>query len=107
MIRSFIIGSLAIVLTSIAPAQAQTIDEPAYNLTPRNLINLGRQGKFKAQGVPSHARFISAIRSGKVDAQILVSSAITNNRLPQSAISDRDYLNAVNDHLKSGGCSIN
>jgi len=107
MIRSFIIGSLAIALTNIAPAQAQNIDDSSYNLTPRNLISLARHGRFKAQGVPSYAGFISAIRSGRVDAEVLVSSAIANNRLPESARSDRNYLNAVNHHLKSGGCSTN
>lgn len=107
MIRSFIIGSLAIVLTNLAPAQAQSVSESSYNLTPRNLISLARQGRFKAQGVPSHAGFISAIRSGRVDADVLVSSAIANNRLPESARRDREYLNAVNHHLKAGGCSTN
>ena len=107
MIRSFILGSLAIVLTNLAPAQAQNLDNSSYNLTPRNLVNLARQGRFKAQGVPSHANFVHAIRSGRVDAETLVSSAIANNRLPESAISDRNYLNAVTNHLTSGGCSLN
>ena len=89
MIKSLIIGSLAFVSVNIAPVQAQSLDSPSYNLTPRNLINLARQGRFKAQGVPSYANFVTAIRSGKVDAQILVSSAIANDRLPESAIRDR------------------
>ena len=107
MIRSLIIVSLAIVVTNLAPAQAQNINNSSYNLTPRNLVDLARQGRFKAQGIPGHANFISGIRSGRVDAEILVNSAIANNRLPQEAISDRNYLNAVTHHLTFGGCSSN
>ena len=107
MIRSFILGSLTIVLTNLAPVQAQNTNDSSYNLTPRNLIGLARQGRFKAQGIPSHANFINAIRAGRVDAEILVNSAIANNRLPQEAIRDRNYLNAVTNHLNSGGCSVN
>ena len=50
---------------------------------------------------------IHAIRSGRVNAPILVSSVIANNRLPESAIRDRNYLNAVSNHLSFGGCSVN
>ena len=107
MIRSLIIGSLAIALTNLAPATAQNINDSSYNLTPRSLISLARQGRFKTQGIPGHTNFIQAIRSGKIDAEILVNSAITNNRLPQEAISDRNYLDTVANHLKSRGCSVN
>ena len=107
MIKSLTIGSLIFVLTNLVPAQAQNIHQTSYHLTPRNLISLARQGRFKAQGVPSHANFIHAIRSGKVDAEILVNSAIANNRLPPEAIGDHSYLNAVTNHLSSGGCSVN
>ena len=110
MMKSFFISSLSIlslISVTIAPVKAQNIYTSQRNLTPRELISLARQGRFKTQGIPSYANLGSAIRSGKVDAQKLVVSAVAQNRLPKTALQDANYLNAVNNHLKSGGCGSN
>lgn len=107
MFKPLIIGSLSIVsliLVAVAPVQGQNIDSPQKNLTPRKLISLARQGRFNAQGIPGYSNFRSNIVSGKVNAQKLIASAVAQNRLPETALQDTNYINAVNHHLKSGGC---
>ena len=112
IMKLFLIGSLSILsLISIKPAPvgAQNVDSRTSNptlenLAPRSLIALARQGRFNAQGIPGYSNLGSAIRSGRVDAQKLVASAVAQNRLPETALQDVDYLKAVNHHLKSGGC---
>jgi len=110
MFKTSIFGSLLLVILAIAmPAKAQGIDnnlvtQESYNLSPRELISLGRHGRFKDQGIPSHSNFGNGIRSGRITAKSLVESAISDKRLPENTLSDRVYLNAVNSHLKSGGC---
>lgn len=108
MIKSFLIGSLTILslfdVTTI-PAKAQQIESYQSNLTPRQLISLARQGRFKAQGIPGYSNFGSAVRSGKVDAEKLIASAVAQNKLPKTALQNESYLSAVENHLKSGGCS--
>ena len=91
---------LGLIMATVAPVNAQSIG----NLTPRQLISIARQGQFKAQGIPSHSNFGNAIRSGKVDAQKLVTSAVAQNRLPETTLQDTNYLKSVDSHLKSGGC---
>ena len=110
MIKSFLIGSfsiLSLISVTAIPVQAQNIDPSQNNLTPRELISLARQGRFKDRGIPGYSRFGSAVRSGKVDSEKLVASAVAQNRLPKTALQDREYLNAVNNHLQSGGCGSN
>lgn len=99
-----IIGLISIAIT---PVRSQNIDSQENNLTPRKLISLARQGRFNAQGIPGYSRFGSLVRSGKVNAEKLVTSAIAQNRLPKSALHDSDFISAVEEHLKSGGCSSN
>ena len=93
---------------SIPSVQAQTVNNSQElavdQLPPQKLIKLARHGRFKAQGIPGYSKLNSSIRSGKVDAQVLVTAAIKQNRLPETALQDASYLSAINDHLKSGGC---
>ena len=110
MIKILLISGLSIVslnLITITPAQAQNIESQANNVTPRELIGLARQGRFNAQGIPGYARFGSSVRSGKVNAEKLVASAVAQNRLPESTLQDSHFISAVEEHLKSGGCSSN
>ena len=105
-----ILSALAITVPSEAQSvEAQSVADlqitrESYSLSPRQLIAMARHGRFKAQGIPSHSNFGNGIRSGRVTAESLVQSAIENDRLPENAIRDRQYLKAVNKHLKSGGC---
>ena len=99
-------GLLTVSLMPIAPANAQEVASGAtsYRVSPRELVSLAQQGRFKEQGIPSYDNFRSKARSGKITAAELVESAIANNRLSPEAASDRQYLSAVDSHLKSGGC---
>ena len=96
----------ALIIAGTANAQniARQSVSSSYSISPRELISLARQGQFKAQGIPSHDNFRHRVRTSKITAQELVASAIANNRLPQEVSSDRRYLDAVANHLKSGGC---
>lgn len=100
---------LAISFAIAMPVKAQVAEEnlsttDSYSVSPRELISLARHGRFKAQGIPSHDNFRSGVRTGKITAEELVASAISNNRLPAEVIGDRNYLETVASHLKSGGC---
>jgi hypothetical protein len=64
-------------------------------VTPFNLVEHGYQGYFKEQGIPSYAAFLTAIRSGQVQAEDLVKSAIARGRLSPETLNDRSYLAAV------------
>ena len=102
-----LVGSLlAVSLVSVAPVKAQEVASgiTSYRLSPRELVGLGHQGRFKEQGIPGYDNFRSKARSGRITAAELVESAIANNRLSAEAAGDRQYLNAVDEHLKSGGC---
>ena len=112
MIKILLIAGLSgIIPVSIVatPAQAQSkeVTTESISMTPRKLISLARQGRFSDQGVPGYSRLGSAIRSGQVNGEKLVTSAIAQNRLPESALEDRDFINAVNHHLGAGGCGSN
>ncbi len=91
---------------AVAASTQETVTD-YRGLTPRKLISLGRHGRFKAQGIPGYSRFGSAIRSGKVDAQKLVASAVAQNRLPEEALQDVEFINSVSSHLNAGGCGTN
>ncbi|MGH2412979.1 MAG: hypothetical protein ACRDEA_04645 [Microcystaceae cyanobacterium] len=43
---------------------------------PFNLAYLGYQGYFQKEGIPSNGAFISALKSGRVNAIVLVNKAI-------------------------------
>jgi hypothetical protein len=70
-------------------------------LTPFSLVTNGYQGYFVNQGIPGNARYLSAIKTGKVDAESLVNAAIALERLPSDKINDSSYLNHVQFHLNN------
>ena len=103
MLKTLTFATISLVsfaFIAIKPVKAQE----AINTPPYKLLKLARQGRFKAQGIPSYSRLNSAIKSGKVTAHSLVSAAIEQNRLPQIVLEDAKYLTALDNHLKSGGC---
>jgi hypothetical protein len=69
-------------------------------VTPFNLVFLAFQGFFETQGIPSSMGLVSAYRNNQVTASDLIKIAISMNRLPQSTLTDRGYLNAVNSQLE-------
>ena len=105
LVSSFFFFTLSFIAT--LPVKAQNIDSQVNDLTPRKLIGLARQGRFSNLGIPGYSGFGSAVRSGNINAEQLISSAIAQNRLPESTLQDRNFVNAVEKHLKSGGCSSN
>ena len=110
MMKFLVTGSLLVLsstLMTAIPAKAQNINSSQSDLSPRTLISLARQGRFESQGIPGYSRFISAVKSRNVNAEELVASAVAQNRLPETALQDREYLNAVDKHLSSGGCGSN
>ena len=98
-------GLLFSIVINTAPINAQTVENNADNISPRKLISLARQGRFREQGIPGYSNFGNGVRSGRITAEVLVESAIAQSRLPKTALSDRYYLNTVAKHLSSGGCS--
>ncbi len=105
-----VVGSLLVMaLAATAPVNAQSVannqsDNSSYGISPRQLISLARQGRFKNQGIPSHDGFRQGVRSGKITAEELLESAIASNRLVEEVKSDRNYVSTVEKHLKFGGC---
>ena len=100
-----LLAAVSLILVSANLVKAQGVSDS--DLTPRQLLSLARQGRFSSQGIPGYSRLNSAIRSGEVNAQNLVASAVAQNRLPQSSLQDAQYLAAVEEHLHSGGCGTN
>jgi hypothetical protein len=106
MKRLFIAALSTLTVAAAIPAQAQEMT--AYNqnmtrnieqVTPFNLVQHGYQGYFSEQGIPSNGAFLSAARTGKIKAEDLVKGGIARGRLTPSALSDRSYLNSVQNQL--------
>ena len=83
-------------LTAKSQLTNTNISEP---IPPVTLVQLGSQGYFSQQGIPSNAAFRFAIKTGKVDAQKLVQSAIDKGRLSSEALNDTEYLSSVQFQL--------
>lgn len=120
--KGLVFGGLSVLLmcTTVAPAlRAEVIAETVpvntsqtdvMNMPPRiatrmavtpfNLVFLAFQGFFESQGIPSSMSLLAAYRNQQVTAVDLVKIAIDMNRLPQSALTDREYLNAVTFQLE-------
>ena len=68
-----IISTASLLSVSITGVVAQTVDTPQQlaieSFSPRQLIQLARQGRFKDQGIPGYSNFRSALRSGRVNAK--------------------------------------
>ncbi len=113
--KRFIIAGLSAVLVSstIIPAKAQTQVEKltTYNpvvtnntftshLTPFQIVYLAYQGHFRSQGIPGYGSLLSAHQSGKITAKNIVQIAINTNLIPKNILTDKGYLNLVEEQLK-------
>ena len=106
--RSLIISTLsALALSSLAaPAFANEVATTSTSaasinkITPFALITSAYQGRFKNQGIPSNAVFLTKVRSNQITAETLVEAAIANRRLESDAISDQAYLSHVDSLLE-------
>lgn len=103
-----------LILVAIAPkAQTETINPESESkkavsspsiiqqITPFQLVSLAYQGNLNTDGIPSYGALITAYQSGRITAKDIVQIAVNNNRLTQDVLSDRGYLNAVEDELHS------
>lgn len=112
--KRLIISGLSLLLTvGITALAVQAQEKTAYNptthgrtpssvsqITPFDLVSQAYRGYFKSQGVPGYQSLITAYQGGQIDALSLVKSAIDDNKLSQSVLNDREYINAVDDNLK-------
>ncbi len=60
---------------------------------------MGYQGYFQEQGIDSNEHFRFAVKTGKVDAEALVQSAVDKGRLSNESLDDEAYLNDVQFQL--------
>ena len=110
--KNLIIGSLSLLLISTATAPAVRAEKTVFNpavtgstgsyipqITPFNLVNLAYQGNFREQGIPGYSSFRLAYLGNKISALDIVRSAVKANKLPQAALSDKRYINAVANQL--------
>jgi hypothetical protein len=67
----------------------------AYQPSPFALAYLAYQGDLKDQGIPSYRGLVDEVSFGRVTAQDLIRAAVSANRLPSQALTDRDYQAAV------------
>ena len=59
------------------------------------LVQLGYQGYFDQQGIPSNELFRFGIKNKTVNARKLVESAVNKGRLSPKFLNDQEYLNQV------------
>jgi hypothetical protein len=111
--KRFMLAGFSILLVSATTTSAVTAETTATNsaalgsapdylnsqITPFNLVSLAYRGYLRSQGIPSYSLFLSAYRMGSIRAEDIVSSAVEANRLPADALTDRDYLKAVETQL--------
>ncbi len=106
--KRLLIGS-ATTLFLAALSPAAVADEMAatsetanstHHIEPFNLVHGAYQGQFSNQGIPSSQRFINAYDRSQIEAKELVEAAVAKGRLPQDALQDEGYLNAVSFHLE-------
>jgi hypothetical protein len=106
-IHFLINGILTISLVSVPQAafageiSAASSNSARHDIKPFNLVHRAYSGDFSDQGVPGFNRFITAYESGQIGAQDLVQTAVDQGRLPQDALNDESYLEAVELHLQS------
>ena len=77
--------------------ETKAISMPA--MSAFDLASLAYRGYFRDQGIPGYATLSEAHRAGRIRAKDIVSAAIKMNRVPEQALSDRSYLNAIDSNL--------
>ena len=70
-------------------------------ITPFDLVYGAYQGDFTNSGIPGYANFITAVNSGKVEAEDLVNEAIAKRRLPPETMEDRGYISSVDGLMQT------
>ena len=82
----------------LAQENVATNNQQAHNIveiSPYNLVSAAYQGRFTDQGIPSGGRFVSAIKTNKLQPRDLVETAISAGRLSAATLDDQSYLRSV------------
>jgi hypothetical protein len=93
-------------LTTTASAAAAgevavtSIHLQTQEIKPFNLVHRAYSGHFSAEGIPGFNRLTTAYRSGQLNAEDLVQTAINQGRLSPETLQDKGYINAVNFQLR-------
>lgn len=80
--------------------KSKTSQFTGYQTNPNNLLDLGYQGYFNNQGIPSSGLFIHQVNTGEIIAKKLVQIGIDNGRLSADKINDDNYINYVDSYLQ-------
>ncbi|OLP19533.1 hypothetical protein BST81_04485 [Leptolyngbya sp. 'hensonii'] len=109
-LRTFTLSALTtlalITLTPTAKAEQvaaapSALQSSAANrrLQPFNLAQLAYQGYFKNQGTPGYQSLLLAYQLGRLQPEDVVNSAVQSKLLDKAALTDRAYLQAVDQQL--------
>lgn len=83
-------------LLLLAPIMTPAV---AAEIAPTDLVFQGYQGRLIDEGIPGYATFLQSVYLGKIDAAILVQSAIAQGKLKPEMAKNENYLRQVNSAL--------
>ncbi|RUT06544.1 hypothetical protein DSM106972_028010 [Dulcicalothrix desertica PCC 7102] len=86
---------------SISQTVQDNLSNTSRKLKPFHLVFLGYQGYLKNQGISSYAGFISESHQMNFYGRDLVKAGIDAKLLPAETLTNREYINAVNNELMS------
>jgi len=69
-------------------------------IKPFNLVHRAYSGHFSEQDIPGFNGLITAYKSGQIEAEDLVQTAINQGRLSADTLNDQGYMNAVKSQLR-------
>ncbi|MDB9315127.1 hypothetical protein PN462_18575 [Spirulina sp. CS-785/01] len=69
-------------------------------ISPFHLVNRAYRGGYKDSGIPSYGVFVTAYRSGQLDAKDLIRAGVIQGRLTTADLYDPTYINAVKSQLE-------
>ncbi len=81
-------------------AAKSATDSVNLDIQPFNLVHRAYSGHFSQQGIPGFNGLATAYRSGQIEAEDLIQTAINRGRLSPDALDDAGYVNAVKFQLE-------
>ena len=76
------------------------ISSETQEIKPFNLVHRAYSGHFSDQGIPGFHGLTMAYRSGQLNAEDLIETAINQGRLSPETLDDTGYVNAVRFQLR-------
>ncbi|MGK7880365.1 MAG: hypothetical protein AB4060_09740 [Crocosphaera sp.] len=100
-LSSLVLGSFLtpVNATEIVAVNSNIEENRMSYVSPVNLVNHARGGTFSEQGIPGYIRLSLAVKSGQIDAETLVKTAIEAGRLSSEILNNNLYLSAVDFEL--------